>query len=175
MAFKGDVYTGLNIETLKDTEYLQKHVRILSGLYGYLKPLDLIQPYRLEMGTKLRNAEGANLYDFWNDRIGKALTNELAGHRNKSLINLASNEYFKAVQADKLARKVITPVFKDYSNGSYRVLSFFAKKARGAMASFIVQNRINQPDDLKAFNEDGYTFNEGFSSEEQWVFTRKGL
>ena len=177
LAFKGDVYIGLDVEdyTERDFTFAQKNLRILSGLYGVLKPLDLIQPYRLEMGTKLSNARGANLYDFWNDRIGKALTNELAGHRNKSLINLASNEYFKAVQADKLAGKIITPVFKDYSNGSYRVLSFFAKKARGTMASFIVQNRINKPDDLKAFNEDGYMFNESFSSEEQWVFTRKGL
>ena len=175
-AFKGDVYIGLDADkyTERDFTFAQKSLRILSGLYGILKPLDLIQPYRLEMGTKLSNAKGINLYDFWQDLISETLTKELAEHRNKSLINLASNEYFKAVRTDAIKSPIVTPVFKDYSNGDYRVLSFFAKKARGAMASFIVQNRINNPENLKEFNEDGYKFNEGFSSEERWVFTRKG-
>ena len=175
-AFKGDVYIGLDVDTYseRDFTFAQKSIRILSGLYGLLKPLDLIQPYRLEMGTKLSNPRGANLYDFWRDLISEALSNELAEHRNKSLINLASNEYFKVLTAEKMKVQIITPVFKDYSNGDYRVLSFFAKKARGTMASFIVQNRISKPDDLKEFDKDGYKFNESFSSDERWVFTRKG-
>jgi len=175
-AFKGDVYIGLDASryTERDFTFAQNNLRILSGLYGVLKPLDLIQPYRLDMGTKLSNSKGDNLYDFWQDRIGKALINELAKHSNKSLINLASNEYFKAIHASTPSAQIITPVFKDFSNGNYRVLSFFAKKARGAMASFLVRNRINKPDDLKAFDEDGYRFNEGFSTEERWVYTRKG-
>lgn len=175
LAFKGDVYLGLDVDgyTERDFTFAQKNLRILSGLYGVLKPLDLIQPYRLEMGTKLSNDKGVNLYDYWGHLIGDSIAKELSEHRNKSLINLASNEYFKAVKTDRLNGKVITPVFKDYSNGSYKILSFFAKKARGSMASFIVQNRINKPDDLKEFNGDGYVFNQSFSSEEQWVFTRK--
>ena len=176
LAFKGDVYLGLDVDcyTERDFTFAQKNLRILSGLYGVLKPLDLIQPYRLEMGTKLSNDKGANLYDYWGNLIGDSIAEELSEHRNKSLINLASNEYFKAVKTERLNGKVITPVFKDYSNGSYKILSFFAKKARGSMASFIVQNRINKPDELKEFNGDGYVFNQSFSSEEQWVFTRKG-
>ena len=178
LAFKGDVYLGIDIDgySERDFTFAQKNLRILSGLYGVLKPLDLIQPYRLEMGTKLSNKKGTNLYDFWDNQIRDALTRELAEHRDKSLINLASNEYFKAVKAEKLDNNlnVITPVFKDYSNGSYRILSFFAKKARGSMASFIVHNRLNKPEDLKSFKGDGYTFNKSFSSDETWVFTRKG-
>lgn len=176
LAFKGDVYIGLDVDTYKERDFTfaQKNLRILSGLYGVLKPLDLIQPYRLEMGTKLKNGRGTSLYDFWGDQIGKALAKELDEHRNKSLINLASNEYFNSVCTEKLPGRLVTPVFKDYNKGTYKVLSFFAKKARGAMASFIVHNRINKPDDLKDFNEDGYVFNESFSSDDQWVFTRKG-
>lgn len=176
LAFKGDVYIGLEAEQYgeRDFTFAQKNLRILSGLYGVLKPLDLIQPYRLEMGTKLKNGRGKTLYDFWGDSIGQSLADELTSHRNKTLINLASNEYFNAVDTSVLPGRIITPVFKDFSNGTYKVLSFFAKKARGSMASFIVHNRINKPDDIKAFNVDGYVFNEGFSSDSQWVFTRKG-
>ena len=175
LAFKGDVYIGLDAEsyTERDFTFAQKNLRILSGLYGLLKPLDLIQPYRLEMGTRLKTGQGDNLYAFWGERIGKALATELEGHRNKTLVNLASNEYFKAVNTEHLPGRLITPVFKDYSNGTYKILSFFAKKARGSMASFIVRNRISKPDDLKAFDIDGYQFNDAFSCDDEWVFTRK--
>ena len=176
LAFKGDVYIGLDVDSYneRDFTFAQKSLRILSGLYGVLRPLDLIHPYRLEMGTKLRNSKGNNLYDFWDSAIGEALAEELCTHRNKTLINLASNEYFNAVDESRLPGDVITPVFKDYSRGTYRVLSFFAKKARGAMATYIVQNRINKPADLKNFDVDGYQYNDGFSSDDRWVFTRKG-
>lgn len=176
LAFKGDVYIGLDVDSYneRDFTFAQKSLRILSGLYGVLRPLDLIHPYRLEMGTKLRNSKGNNLYDFWDSAIGEALAEELCTHRNKTLINLASNEYFNAVDESRLPGDVITPVFKDYSRGTYRVLSFFAKKARGAMATYIVQNRINKPADLKSFDVDGYQYNDGFSSDDRWVFTRKG-
>ena len=176
LAFKGDVYIGLDVDSYneRDFTFAQKSLRILSGLYGVLRPLDLIHPYRLEMGTKLRNSKGNNLYDFWDSAIGEALAAELCTHRNKTLINLASNEYFNAVDESRLPGDVITPVFKDYSRGTYRVLSFFAKKARGAMATYIVQNRINKPADLKNFDVDGYQYNDGFSSDDRWVFTRKG-
>jgi cytoplasmic iron level regulating protein YaaA (DUF328/UPF0246 family) len=176
LAFKGDVYIGLDVDSYneRDFTFAQKSLRILSGLYGVLRPLDLIHPYRLEMGTKLRNSKGNNLYDFWDSAIGEALAEELCTHRNKTLINLASNEYFNAVDESRLPGDVITPVFKDYSRGTYRILSFFAKKARGAMATYIVQNRINKPADLKNFDVDGYQYNDGFSSDDRWVFTRKG-
>ncbi len=175
LAFKGDVYIGLDAETYneRDFNFAQKNLRILSGLYGVLKPLDLIQPYRLEMGTKLKTPQGKSLYEFWNSELGESLATELGGHRNKSLVNLASNEYFKAIDTKTLPGRIITPVFKDYSNGAYKILSFFAKKARGAMASFIVKNRVTKPEDIKGFDEDGYTFNETYSSDDQWVFTRK--
>lgn len=175
LAFKGDVYIGLDADSYneRDFNFAQKNLRILSGLYGVLRPLDMIAPYRLEMGTKLATDHAKNLYEFWGDRIGETLAAELAKHRNKSLINLASNEYFKAVASDRLPGRLITPVFKDYSNGTYKILSFFAKKARGSMASYMVKNRISKPDDLKDFNEDGYTYNENLSSEDNWVFTRK--
>ena len=175
LAFKGDVYIGINVESYgeRDFTFAQKNLRILSGLYGLLKPLDLIQPYRLEMGTKLKTKHGGRLYDFWGSRIGDSLAAELENHRNKTLINLASKEYFQAAAAAKLPGRLITPVFKDEKNGTYKVLSFFAKKARGAMASFIVKNRINKPGDIRQFNEDGYIYNEDLSTEYTWTFTRK--
>lgn len=175
LAFKGDVYIGLDAESYgeRDFNFAQKSLRILSGLYGVLRPLDLIQPYRLEMGIKLKTKNSKTLYEFWGDEIGESLGKELAEHRNKTLVNLASIEYFKSVSTARLPGKVITPVFKDYSNGAYKVLGFFAKKARGSMASFIVKNRINKPEDLKAFSEDGYQYNETYSTDDQWVFTRK--
>lgn len=175
LAFKGDVYIGLDAEsfTQRDFNFAQKNLRILSGLYGLLRPLDLIQAYRLEMGTKLPNKRGKDLYQFWDEELTRALADELTGHRNKTLINLASNEYFKAVDPAALPGNLITPVFKDYNNGTYKVMAFFAKKARGQMAAFIIKNRINKPQDLKDFDVDGYRFNENFSTEDQWVFTRK--
>ena len=175
LAFKGDVYIGLDVEgyNQRDFNFAQKNLRILSGLYGLLRPLDLIQPYRLEMGTKLENRRGKDLYEFWGNRISEAIAADLEGHRNKTVVNLASNEYFRAVDSDLLPGRVVTPVFKDFNKGTYKVLSFFAKKARGYMASWIVKNRVNKPDDIKSFDVDGYCFNENFSSETEWVFTRK--
>jgi hypothetical protein len=175
LSFKGDVYIGLEAETYseRDFNFAQKNLRILSGLYGILRPLDMIQPYRLEMGTRLKTNRSKTLYEFWGDEIGEALGRELSVHRNKTLLNLASIEYFKAVSTSKLPGKVITPVFKDYSKGTYKVLGFFAKKARGSMASFIVKNRISKPEDIKGFSADGYQYNETYSTDDQWVFTRK--
>jgi uncharacterized protein len=176
LAFKGDVYMGLDAESLgtRDFTFAQKHLRILSGLYGLLRPLDLIQAYRLEMGTRLPTKRGNDLYDFWKDTITEHLVDELSAHRNKTLINLASIEYFKSVNPDRLPARLITPVFKDYSNGSYKILSFYAKKARGTMTSFIIRNRINRPEDLKGFDMDGYRYNEDLTNDDNvWVFTRK--
>lgn len=175
LAFKGDVYLGIEVEryTRQDFNFAQKHLRILSGLYGVLRPLDLIQPYRLEMGTKLPNKKGEDLYDFWGDTISTDLARDLDGHRNKTLVNLASAEYFKSVRPQLLPGKVITPVFKDYHKGAFKVLAFYAKKARGYMASYIVRNRITSPEAIKAFDLDGYVFNETLSSDTDWVFTRK--
>jgi len=175
LAFKGDVYLGLEAETYgeKDFNFAQKNLRILSGLYGILRPLDMIQPYRLEMGARLKTNSYKTLYEFWGDEIGKALGSDLCEHRNKTLLNLASIEYFKAVSTTQLPGKVITPVFKDYTKGTYKVLGFFAKKARGLMTSFIVKNRIGKPEDIKAFSEDGYKYNESYSTDNQWVFIRK--
>jgi cytoplasmic iron level regulating protein YaaA (DUF328/UPF0246 family) len=174
LAFKGDVYLGLEAEDLnsRDLNFAQKHLRILSGLYGVLKPLDLIQPYRLEMGAKLKNRAGNDLYQFWGDNLATAIETELAAHRSRQLVNLASLEYFKSLRAN-LSVEVINPVFKDYNNGRYRVLSFFAKKARGFMANYIIRNRINKAEDLKAFDTDGYKYNKTLSNENQWVFSRK--
>ena len=175
LAFKGDVYLGLEAESYnqRDFNFAQKNLRILSGLYGLLRPLDLIQPYRLEMGTRLKNKNGKDLYSFWGESITNAIANELSSHRNKTLINLASIEYFKSVKPVMLPGKVITPVFKDFNNGHYKVLGFFAKRARGSMASFIIKNRISSQDQIKDFDVDGYRFNDNFSTEAQWVFTRK--
>lgn len=175
LAFRGDVYLGLQAENYgeRDFTFAQKNLRILSGLYGLLKPLDLIQPYRLEMGTKLKNKRGKSLYDFWNNSITEALHEELELHKNKTLINLASIEYFKSIKPALLPGEVITPVFKDFSHGSYKVLSFFAKKARGYMASYIIRNRISKKDQIKEFDIDGYRYNEEMSTSSKWVFTRK--
>ena len=175
LVFKGDVYLGLDVDTWneRDHNFAQKHLRILSGLYGLLRPLDMIQPYRLEMGTRLKTKKGENLYDFWGKDLELCLARELESHRNKTLVNLASREYFKAVAMGQFPGRLITPVFKDYSNGTYKVLMFFAKKARGAMSSFIVKNRINKPEDIKDFDEDGYSFSKSRSTDAEWVFTRK--
>lgn len=173
-AFQGDVYVGFEASTL-DTEgraFANDNIRILSGLYGILNPLDLMQAYRLEMGTKFKNERGDNLYQFWGDRIAKAIDKDLKDHDSKVLINLASNEYFKAVPAKHLKASVITPVFQDVKDGRARVVSFLAKKARGMMARYIVDERITSPESLKDFNGGGYTFDESQSTDLKWVFSR---
>lgn len=175
-AFKGDVYTGLDVASwsLSDLKFAQKHLRILSGLYGLLRPLDLMQAYRLEMGTKLSNACGNNLYEFWGDRLSKALNEALDEQRgSKVVVNLASNEYFKAVDKAALQADIVTPVFRDYKNGTYKIISFFAKKARGQMAAWIIQERLKNPDELKAFDGGGYRFNAEMSQNKELVFTRR--
>lgn len=175
LAFKGDVYTGLDAETLSEAELqiAQRDLRILSGLYGVLKPLDLIQGYRLEMGKKLQTSKGNNLYDFWGDKITKAINDSLKEKGDKYLINLASNEYFKSINKKKLEAEIITPVFKELKNGQYKVISFYAKKARGLMTRFIIQNQISDPEHLKAFSADGYIYNPHLSKDKEFVFTRE--
>ncbi len=175
LAFKGDVYTGLEAETFKaaDFKFAQQHLRILSGLYGLLRPLDLMQAYRLEMGTRLDTERGRNLYEFWGSTITEGLNRQLKKIRSGHLINLASNEYFKAVRPKELDAEIITPAFKDYKNGEYKMLGVYAKKARGMLSRFIIHNRLTDPEDMKAFNEDGYRFNKQASSGNTWVFTRK--
>lgn len=174
LAFKGDVYTGLDAESFSDEDFnfAQNHLRILSGLYGLLKPLDLIQPYRLEMGTKFTNSRGKNLYEFWDMQLTDALNREFAEDKEPLLINLASNEYFKAVKTKNLQAKVITPVFKDWKNGQYKMISFYAKKARGLMAAYIIQNQLSDPEQLKNFDTEGYYFSEEQSKGNEWVFLR---
>lgn len=174
LAFKGDVYTGLAAETLSEEqlEYAQQHLRILSGLYGVLKPLDLMQPYRLEMGTKLNNAKGKDLYQFWGTLLTESLNEELSDDSTPVLVNLASNEYFKAIKPKLLKARVITPVFKDWKNGQYKIISFYAKKARGLMSRYIIEEKINAPEALKAFNYEGYQFSETLSEGDTLVFTR---
>lgn len=173
LAFKGDVYTGLDASSLSEAslQYAQKHLRILSGLYGVLKPLDLIQPYRLEMGTKLVNPKGQNLYSFWDDVLRKSLEGEPA-LTDQVLINLASNEYFKAVQAKKMTARIITPVFKDLKNGQYKIISFYAKKARGLMARYIIDHQLTDPEAIKQFDDEGYYFSPEHSNGDEWVFLR---
>ncbi len=174
LAFKGDVYTGLEAETL-DTQQLafaQKHLRILSGLYGVLRPLDLMQPYRLEMGLKFANRGGKNLYEFWGEDLTGSLNKALRKSGSPVLVNLASNEYFKAVQPGSLDADIVTPVFKDLKGDKYRVISFFAKKARGQMARFIIDNELNEADGLKKFRADGYRYNKAQSTARELVFTR---
>ncbi len=175
LAFKGDVYQGFEFESWKaaDFTFAQKHLRILSGLYGLLKPLDLMQPYRLEMGTKLKTKRGKDLYAFWDDIITEAINEAVGISRSKAFVNLASNEYFDAVHADSLSVPIITPVFKDEKNGKYKIISFYAKKARGMMANFIIQNRIKKVDDLKGFDVAGYTFDEASSDEATLTFLRE--
>lgn len=174
-AFKGDVYTGLEANSLSEDEieYAQSHLRMLSGLYGLLKPLDLMQPYRLEMGTRLANPRGSNLYQFWGDIITDKVNDALQAQGDDWLINLASNEYFKAVKTKNVKGKIITPVFKDCKNGTYKVISFYAKKARGMMARYIIENRVNDLDALKAFDTAGYYFVTAESTATELVFKRE--
>ena len=170
--FDGDVYTGLDAYTipLNKMEVLQDRLRILSGLYGLLKPLDLMQAYRLEMGTKLPIGESQNLYQFWKPTITKALNKELK--EGELFVNLASNEYFSAIDVKALKVPVITPEFKDYKNGKLKIISFFAKKARGMMVRYIIDSNAETIEDLKGFNYDGYQFDANLSKENQLVFTR---
>ena len=177
LAFNGDVYEGFNAATLsaKELNAAQEHVRILSGLYGLLRPLDLMRAYRLEMGTALANDKGANLYAFWGDMLAVQLNEVLSTHKSKHLIHLASDEYFKAVPLKTLQYPVIQPVFQDEKNGQYKIISFFAKRARGVMARWLVQNKAGKPEALKDFSEEGYRFSEerqGKHGVTQLVFVR---
>ncbi len=173
-AFKGGVYTGLQAETLAPNvlSYAQAHLRILSGLYGLLKPLDLMLAYRLEMGTKLDNCRGSNLYQFWGSLVTQEVNKALAAQGDSTLINLASNEYFKVVKKKELNGQIITPIFKDQKNGQYKVISFYTKKARGLMARYILENEITEVEQLKEFDVDGYYFVKADSSETDLVFYR---
>jgi uncharacterized protein len=174
------VYQGMAVDNFEteDFDFAQEHLRILSGLYGVLRPLDLIQPYRLEMGTKLAHAKlqdlSANtLYEFWGDKLTQSLNQQLAQLEQKTIINLASNEYFSAVKPKLLQGEVITPVFKDWKNGQYKIISFYAKKARGMMASYIIKHRLQVPEKLKGFAEAGYGYNDELSKANNLVFTRQ--
>ena len=173
-AFRGDVYVGLDADTLgkRDLNYAQKHLRILSGLYGVLKPLDLMQAYRLEMGTSLKTRRGKSLYEFWGDRITEHLNGELALQKQPLVINLASNEYFKSVNTNKLNSTLLSPVFKDEKNGQFKIISFFAKKARGAMARYLIQQRANSGKQVLEFDALGYRYDKAQSLEGQPVFLR---
>ncbi len=173
-AFKGDVYLGLEAEELSDEEilYAQDHLRILSGLYGILKPLDLIQPHRLEMGTRLAFDDYSTLYSYWADKLSKELNKESKKLKDKTLLNLASQEYFKAVDQKALKMNVVDVEFLDHKNGKYKIISFFAKKARGLMAQYVIKNQIENVEDLRGFDYDGYAFDQELSSEKKLVFKR---
>ncbi|MFY0672716.1 MAG: peroxide stress protein YaaA [Bacteroidia bacterium] len=173
-AFKGDVYLGLDVQsfTQEDLGFANEHLRILSGLHGVLRPLDLIRPYRLEMGTKLPVLRKKNLYEFWQDEVTKRVNGFLQEVGSEYLINLASDEYFNVINTTRLKATIIKPSFKDFKNGQYKVLSFFAKKARGMMSAYIIKNRITSPEEIKGFDADGYSFNAELSNNTEWVFTR---
>jgi uncharacterized protein len=177
LAFRGDVYTGLDADSFstKDLNFAQKHLRILSGLYGVLRPLDLIQAYRLEMGTMFQNSRGKNLYEFWGDKVTEHLNAELSSLKSPFLVNLASNEYWSVVKPAKLQAEIITPIFKDQKNGQYKIISFFAKKARGMMSAFMIKNQINKANDLKEFSCENYQYHPKLSNAHQWVFTRQEI
>ncbi len=174
LAFNGDVYTGLDAPTLSEEKLklAQQKLRILSGLYGVLKPLDLMQPYRLEMGTKFGVGRAKNLYGFWGDKITKTIQEAIGESGSKILVNLASNEYYKSIDAKMLDAEIVTPAFKDMKNGEYKIISFFAKKARGLMSRFILENDIDNADDLQAFDYEGYHFNPRLYKPGNPVFTR---
>lgn len=174
-AFKGDVYTGLEAESFNDADltYAQSHLRILSGLYGVLRPLDLMQAYRLEMGTKLETPAGNSLYEFWGRDITNSINKQLKILDSKTLLNLASNEYFKSVKKSDIAGDIVTPVFKDWKNGQYKIISFFAKKARGVMSAWVIQNKVDDLDTLISFSQSGYEYSPNDSNELNPVFLRK--
>ena len=174
LAFKGDVYQGLEAQSFNDNDlkFAQRHLRILSGLYGLLRPLDVIQPYRLEMGTKLKTSKGQNLYDYWGTKLTNGLNEALKESKEGTLVNLASNEYFGAVQPELLEGSLLNIGFKEKRNGQLKFVSFSAKKARGLMANFIIKERVKKPDDLKSFDLENYRFNAKMSSELEWTFSR---
>ncbi len=175
LAFKGDVYTGMDAVSFNssDFKFAQKHLRILSGLYGLLRPLDLMKAYRLEMGSKLSTTRGKNLYEFWDTKITEGLNEQLRNIKSDVLINLASNEYFKSIKKQHLTANIITPVFKDYKNGDYKMIGIYAKKARGMLSRHIIKNKIINPEEIKEFDAEGYKFNKKLSHDYNWVFTRK--
>ncbi|MGO2020528.1 peroxide stress protein YaaA [Psychrobacter sp.] len=175
--FDGDVYTGLDMYHMdKDTAiYVNEHLGILSGLYGVIKPLDLIQPYRLEMGTKLANERGANLYEFWGEEVTGVINTRMNDNDDKVLVNLASNEYFKAVKKKALDAEIITPRFEDKKNGQYKVISFYAKKARGLMVKYAADNKLTRAEQLKQFNLSGYYYCEDASDDKTWTFRRDAV
>ncbi|MEM7655001.1 MAG: peroxide stress protein YaaA [Bacteroidota bacterium] len=174
LSFNGDVYQSLELDQYGEAEfaYAQEHLRILSGLYGLLKPLDLMQPYRLEMGTRLKNSRGKDLYAFWGNTITQGINAVMEEQGSEVLINLASNEYFKSVRAKEVKARIITPLFKEEKNGSFRTISFFAKQARGAMVNFAIRERLISPEQLKDFTGMDYAYQEGLSDEDTWIFTR---
>lgn len=174
-AFKGDVYTGMDPYAFdeKEVDLANKHLRILSGLYGLLKPMDLIHPYRLEMGTKFANAKGANLYEFWGEKITDAINADLESGGHSHFVNLASNEYFKSVKKKNLARPMIEVDFLDWKTDKYKIISFYAKKARGMMAAYIIKNDLTNPEDLMQFDTAGYGYCPERSTEDKYIFTRK--
>lgn len=174
LAYKGDVYLGLQAETFTKEElnFAQQHLRIISGLYGVLRPLDHILPYRLDMSTALHASTFRNLYDFWKNRITTHIILAMQEVFTTTLINLASEEYFKTIDTDKIRGQIITPIFKDYKNGHYKVISFYAKKARGMMSRFIIREKIENAAELKLFHDEGYYFNEPLSTGNVWTFTR---
>lgn len=175
LAFNGDVYEGLDAKSLSPAglKFAQAHLRILSGLYGLLRPLDLMQPYRLEMGTRLANPRGKDLYAFWGERLSDGLNEALCEAKSRALINLASEEYFKSVRPKQLIGPVIQPVFEDWSTGKFKVVSFYAKRARGLMARFVIDKRMTAPEGLKKFSAEGYAYDADASNEKRWVFRRK--
>jgi len=175
LSFTGDVYRGLDVKSMneKDLTFAQGHLRILSGLYGILRPMDLIQPYRLEMGTRMNVGRKKNLYEFWGDTLTNALNKEIENHKDQTLINLASNEYFKAVKVKGFKGEIISPQFRDAKNGEYKSIMTFAKLARGYMSRFIIQNKIDKAEDILAFDLNGYRYNNELSSKEEPVFTRE--
>ncbi|GJL34251.1 hypothetical protein PUATCC27989T_03650 [Phytobacter ursingii] len=174
LAFKGDVYTGLQAETFTeaDFDFAQQHLRMLSGLYGVLRPLDLMQPYRLEMGIRLENAKGKDLYQFWGETITNTLNDAIKAQGDDIVVNLASDEYFKSVKTQKLNAQIIKPVFLDEKNGKFKVISFYAKKARGLMSRYIIENRLTKPEQLTTFDSEGYFFDEALSGKGELVFKR---
>ena len=174
LAFRGDIYSGMDVDNYKvrEFEFAQNHVRILSGLYGILRPLDLIQPYRLEMATKLATARGRDLYQFWGTKINESISKLLKHEKSGVLINLCSLEYFNSIKTTSLDATVVTPVFKEYRDGSYRFVTLYAKKARGMMCNYIIQNHLRDVNDLKSFNVEGYRYNNKISSDYEWAFTR---
>ncbi len=171
LAFKGDVYNGIDAPSLslEDLEFAQDNVRMLSGLYGVIRPLDLIAPYRLEMGTKLKNPQGKNLYEFWGDKISKVLNED----ESDVIINLASNEYFKGIDKKSLNAKIINIAFKELKGDKYKVIGIYAKRARGLMVNYMIKNRLTNVQDLKSFTTEGYQFKQDLSDEKTWVFTRE--